>query len=137
MERASAFARCLRRARHRRRAAAAFEADPSRSALRAPTCATRRNSAHTERRAGSVLSAPGGQLVLQATDRWIAVRGARIVLLDDTGVRARMAAAWLRQMGHRDVFVVARRPERRARRRPADAAHPRTGRGPADRHCRG
>jgi rhodanese-related sulfurtransferase len=51
-------------------------------------------------------SAPGGQLV-QATDQWVAVRGARIVLLDDTGVRARMAGAWLRQMGHRDVFVLA------------------------------
>ncbi|HEY4044142.1 MAG TPA: rhodanese-like domain-containing protein [Rhodopila sp.] len=50
-------------------------------------------------------SAPGGQLV-QATDSWIGVRNARIVLIDDTGVRARMAAAWLRQMGHRDVFVV-------------------------------
>lgn len=49
-------------------------------------------------------SAPGGQLI-QATDRWIAVRGARIVLLDDDGVRARMSAAWLRQMGHRDVSV--------------------------------
>jgi rhodanese-related sulfurtransferase len=53
---------------------------------------------------GSV-SAPGGQLV-QATDQWIGVRNARIALLDDTGVRARMAGAWLRQMGHRDVFVV-------------------------------
>ena len=50
-------------------------------------------------------NAPGGQLV-QATDQWIGVRNARIVLLDDDGVRARMAAAWLRQMGHRDVFVV-------------------------------
>src|SRR6185437_12143681 len=50
-------------------------------------------------------SAPGGQLV-QATDTWVGVRNARIVLVDDTGVRARMAAAWLRQMGHRDVFVV-------------------------------
>src|SRR6201746_2143748 len=50
-------------------------------------------------------SAPGGQLV-QATDSCIGVRNARIVLIDDTGVRARMAAAWLRQMGHRDVFVV-------------------------------
>ncbi len=50
-------------------------------------------------------SAPGGQLV-QATDQWIGVHGARIVLLDDTGVRARMTGAWLRQMGHRDVFVV-------------------------------
>lgn len=50
-------------------------------------------------------NAPGGQLV-QATDAWIGVRNARIVLVDDTGVRARMTAAWLRQMGHRDVFVV-------------------------------
>lgn len=50
-------------------------------------------------------NAPGGQLV-QATDTWIGVRNARIVLVDDSGVRARMAAAWLRLMGHRDVFVV-------------------------------
>jgi len=50
-------------------------------------------------------NAPGGQLV-QATDSWIGVLNARIVLVDDTGVRARMSAAWLRQMGHRDVFVV-------------------------------
>ena len=50
-------------------------------------------------------NAPGGQLV-QATDGWVGVRNARIVLIDDTGVRARMSAAWLRQMGHRDVFVV-------------------------------
>ena len=54
--------------------------------------------------AGST-SAPGGQLV-QATDHWIGVRGARIALIDDTGVRARMTAGWLRLMGHRDVFVV-------------------------------
>jgi rhodanese-related sulfurtransferase len=51
------------------------------------------------------LCAPGGQLV-QATDHWIAVRGARIALIDDDGVRARMAGGWLRLMGHRDVFVV-------------------------------
>jgi rhodanese-related sulfurtransferase len=55
-------------------------------------------------RPGSI-SAPGGQLV-QATDQWVGVRNARIVLVDDTGVRARMAGGWLRQMGHRDVFVV-------------------------------
>ncbi len=54
--------------------------------------------------AGSV-SAPGGQLV-QATDTWIAVRNARIALIDDDGVRARMSAAWLRQMGHREVYAV-------------------------------
>jgi rhodanese-related sulfurtransferase len=51
-------------------------------------------------------SAPGGQLV-QATDGWIAVRNARVVLIDDTGVRARMAAQWLAQMGHRDIHVLA------------------------------
>ncbi|GAC1341530.1 MAG: rhodanese homology domain-containing protein [Acetobacteraceae bacterium] len=50
-------------------------------------------------------NAPGGQLI-QATDAWVGVRGARIALIDDDGVRARMTAAWLRQMGHRDVFVV-------------------------------
>jgi rhodanese-related sulfurtransferase len=50
-------------------------------------------------------SAPGGQLV-QATDAWIAVRNARIVLVDDTGVRARMTAQWLAQMGHRDIHVL-------------------------------
>lgn len=49
--------------------------------------------------------APGGQLV-QATDGWIAVRNARVVLIDDTGVRARMAAQWLAQMGHREVHVL-------------------------------
>ena len=50
-------------------------------------------------------NAPGGQLV-QATDQWIGVRGARIALIDDDGVRARMTGAWLRLMGHRDVFAV-------------------------------
>ncbi|MGH7068954.1 MAG: rhodanese-like domain-containing protein [Acetobacteraceae bacterium] len=54
--------------------------------------------------AGS-LSAPGGQLI-QTTDRWIAVRGARVALIDDTGVRARMAGAWLRQMAPLEAFVV-------------------------------
>src|SRR6516225_5503405 len=46
---------------------------------------------------GSVM-APGGQLV-QETDSWLAVWGARVVLIDDTGVRARMTASWLRRMG--------------------------------------
>jgi rhodanese-related sulfurtransferase len=49
--------------------------------------------------------APGGQLV-QATDQWIAVRGARVILADDDTVRARMSAAWLRQMGGWEVYVV-------------------------------
>lgn len=51
-------------------------------------------------------SAPGGQLV-QAADEWLGVRGARIVLYDDDGVRARMAASWLLQMGW-DVHVLER-----------------------------
>ncbi len=54
---------------------------------------------------GFARSAPGGQLV-QATDAWIAVRHARIVLVDDDGVRARMTAQWLARMGHRDVHVL-------------------------------
>ena len=81
---------------------ARFEEDPDR------TCYVLDVRDPAEFRAGhrpGSLNAPGGQLV-QATDQWIGVRDARIVLLDDTGVRARMAGAWLRQMGHRDVFVV-------------------------------
>lgn len=49
--------------------------------------------------------APGGQLV-QATDEYVATRNARLVLVDDDGVRATMTASWLRQMGWRDVFVL-------------------------------
>lgn len=43
-------------------------------------------------------SAPGGQLV-QETDMFAPVRGARIVLADDLGPRADMTASWLAQMG--------------------------------------
>jgi rhodanese-related sulfurtransferase len=43
-------------------------------------------------------SAPGGQLV-QETDVFAAVRGARIVVADDDGVRAPITAHWLAQMG--------------------------------------
>ncbi|ABO57784.1 Rhodanese domain protein [Burkholderia vietnamiensis G4] len=50
------------------------------------------------------LSTPGGQLV-QETDHHAAVRGARIVLADDDGVRADMTASWLAQMGW-DVRVL-------------------------------
>jgi rhodanese-related sulfurtransferase len=51
-------------------------------------------------------SAPGGQLV-QATDQFVGVRGARLVLVDDNGVRARMTASWLVQMGWKDVYVLS------------------------------
>jgi rhodanese-related sulfurtransferase len=52
---------------------------------------------------GSV-SAPGGQLV-QAIDRWVATRGARLVLIDDVGARAVMTAQWLLQMGWEAVVL--------------------------------
>jgi rhodanese-related sulfurtransferase len=55
--------------------------------------------------AGAV-SAPGGQLV-QATDHYVGTLGARIVLVDDAEVRAAMTGSWLRQMGWKDVFVLA------------------------------
>jgi len=59
--------------------------------------------------AGAV-HAPGGQL-LQATDQWVGVRGARIVILDQDGVRAGVVAKWLRQMGH-DAGVLEQGGER-------------------------
>ena len=54
--------------------------------------------------------APGGQLV-QATDRWCGVWGARVVLFDTPpGARAAVTAHWLRQMGW-DVHVMIREPD--------------------------
>ncbi|MCZ6554405.1 MAG: rhodanese-like domain-containing protein [SAR324 cluster bacterium] len=55
--------------------------------------------------------APGGQLI-QATDEVMATRGARVVLVDDTGVRAVMTASWLKQMGWDEVFVLESETER-------------------------
>ena len=49
--------------------------------------------------------APGGQLV-QATDQWVGVRTARIVVIDSEGVRAPVVASWLKQLGC-DVYVLA------------------------------
>jgi rhodanese-related sulfurtransferase len=51
------------------------------------------------------LHAPGGQLI-QATDHWVGVRGARLILLDEEEVRAPVVACWLRQLGH-DACVLA------------------------------
>jgi len=50
------------------------------------------------------IHAPGGQLV-QETDHFAPVRGARVVLYDTDGVRAHMTASWLAQMGW-DAFVL-------------------------------
>ena len=54
-------------------------------------------------------SAPGGQLV-QETDAHIATWNARVVLVDDNGVRATMTASWLKQMGWNDVAVLVAGP---------------------------
>ena len=51
------------------------------------------------------VNAPGGQLV-QATDTYVGTRNARILLIDDNGVRATMTASWLIQMGWEEVYVV-------------------------------
>lgn len=67
--------------------------------------------------------APGGQLV-QATDHYIAVRHARVLLLDDDGIRAPLAAAWLRRLGFESAVVedgihaALRVPHRQAARLP-------------------
>lgn len=47
---------------------------------------------------GGMIHAPGGQLV-QASDHWIGVRNARVVVADDELVRAPMVAAWLAGLG--------------------------------------
>ena len=51
------------------------------------------------------ISAPGGQLV-QATDRYVGILRARLVLVDDDGVRASMTASWLRQMALHEIAVL-------------------------------
>ena len=48
--------------------------------------------------------APGGQL-MQATDQWVGVKGARLALLDDEAVRAPVVAGWLRQSGHEACVI--------------------------------
>jgi rhodanese-related sulfurtransferase len=61
-----------------------------------------------EFKAGSLpgaVHAPGGQLI-QATDQWVGVRNARIVLIDGgENVRAPVVASWLKQLGC-DVCVL-------------------------------
>ncbi|WP_312793713.1 rhodanese-like domain-containing protein [Tianweitania sp.] len=52
--------------------------------------------------------APAVQLA-QATDEWIGVRRARLVLVDDTGLRGAITAVFLRMLGY-EVFVLAGTP---------------------------
>ncbi len=73
-----------------------WRADPSRTVY---LFDVRTHEENRRNRYPGAVHAPGGQLV-QATDRWVGVRGARIVLCDDTGLRAAIIAHWLRRMGH-------------------------------------
>jgi rhodanese-related sulfurtransferase len=58
--------------------------------------------------------APGGQLQ-QATDQWVGVKGARIVLSDlGEMIRAPMTAAWLRQLGHEAIVLTSGADARQA-----------------------
>lgn len=66
--------------------------------------------------------APGGQL-LQATEQWMAVAGARVVVFDAEGVRAPTVAVWLREMGI-DAFVLHPAPERFAAGPANPSVHP-------------
>jgi len=72
-------------------------------------------------------SAPGGQLV-QETDFFAPVRGARIVLADDLGTRAEMTASWLSQMAW-DVYVLDEAPESRIAGQDAQSLPPRPSQG--------
>ncbi|WP_261796161.1 rhodanese-like domain-containing protein, partial [Klebsiella pneumoniae] len=56
------------------------------------------------------VSAPGGQLV-QETDHFASVRGARIVLIADDAIRAPITASWLAQMGWEVAVLNDARPE--------------------------
>ena len=58
--------------------------------------------------------APGGQLV-QATDLYAGVLGARIVVSDDKQARAMMTASWLKQMGWQDVHVLPQAGDEKGR----------------------
>ena len=81
--------------------AARWAADPTRTTYRFDV----RTPLEYERaHAPGFQSAPGGQLV-QETEMFAPVRGARVVLFDDDSVRANMTASWLAQMNI-DVYVV-------------------------------
>ncbi|MBY4947801.1 sulfurtransferase [Cupriavidus respiraculi] len=82
--------------------AAAWLADTSRSTF---LCDVRTAEEFAARTLPGAQHTPGGQL-MQATDQYVGVRRARLVLFDAEGVRAPVVASWLRQMGH-DAVVLA------------------------------
>jgi len=61
-------------------------------------CDVRTAEEFAQRTVKNARHAPGGQLV-QATDQFVGVRGARIVVFDQEGVRAPAMASWLAMLG--------------------------------------
>lgn len=72
-----------------------WQQDPSRTTF---LCDVRNPEEYAQGHLPGAVSTPGGQLI-QATDQYVAVRGARLVLCDADGVRAPVVAHWLKQMG--------------------------------------
>ncbi len=79
----------------------AFLADPGRTTF---LLDVRSAEEARDDRVAAAVHAPSGQVV-QATDQWVGVRRARLVLLDDSGLRAAIAAFWLRQLGFEAVVA--------------------------------
>ena len=82
---------------------ARWRSRPKRARSTCATCACRRSTRPAT--SPGARCTPGGQLV-QATDGYLGTRGARVVLVDDDGVRATMTASWLLQMGWRETYVL-------------------------------
>lgn len=82
--------------------AAALLADPGRSTF---LCDVRSPEEFAAGTLPGAQSAPGGQLI-QATDQYVGVRRARLVLFDDDGIRAPVVAAWLARLGF-EAWVLA------------------------------
>ncbi|WP_346357774.1 rhodanese-like domain-containing protein [Bosea sp. (in: a-proteobacteria)] len=101
-ERAAAFMRSHAIRRIDRAEAEQFAREPGRTTY---LLDVRDPAEHSAAPHAAAVSAPGGQLV-QATDQWIGVRRARIILADDTGLRAALAAFWLRQLGY-ETYVLS------------------------------
>lgn len=74
----------------------ALLADPSRTTYLLDTRSAAEAKAYP---VPGAVNAKGGQLV-QATDQWVGVRRARLVLCCDSGLRSALAAFWLRQLGY-------------------------------------
>ncbi|WFU18251.1 rhodanese-like domain-containing protein [Bradyrhizobium sp. CB3481] len=67
-------------------------------------CDVRTPEEFAERSLPGAQHTPGGQLI-QATDHYVGVQGARLILFDGEGVRAPVVASWLVQMGWEAVVL--------------------------------